>query len=85
MSWESLEPAQLQLGLGDPEPRIREQAARLAEPRITRDAPLLQAVLGLADDPDPMVRFQTALSLGECASGSPDDPGAGGHCRSRCR
>ena len=61
----SLQPAQLLLGLFDREPRVREQAARLAEPRIGRDNALLEGVLALADDPDPMVRFQVALTLGE--------------------
>jgi putative membrane-bound dehydrogenase-like protein len=60
-----LDPAQLHLGLQDPEPRVREQAVRLAQPWIADDAALLRWVLPLADDPDPMVRFQTALALGE--------------------
>jgi putative membrane-bound dehydrogenase-like protein len=67
---ESIGRPELILGLNDPEPRVREQSARLAEPRIARDPELLAAVLSLAADPDPMVRFQTALTLGEAG----DDP-----------
>jgi putative membrane-bound dehydrogenase-like protein len=60
-----LDPAQLHFGLQDPEPRVREQAVRLAQPWIADDAALLGWVLPLADDPDPMVRFQTAIALGD--------------------
>jgi len=55
-------------GLRDQEPRVREQAARLAERRIGHDPDLLAAVLPIAADPDPMVRFQVALTLGEASS-----------------
>ena len=71
--WDRSSALELILGLNDPEPRVREQSARLAEPRIARDAELLAVVLTLADDSDPMVRFQTALTLGE-ASGDPRTP-----------
>jgi putative membrane-bound dehydrogenase-like protein len=60
-----LDPAQLHLGLQDPEPRVREQAVRLAQPWIADDEAMLGWVLPLAADPDPMVRFQTALVLGD--------------------
>src|SRR5262249_15770036 len=49
----------------DPEPRVREQAAKLAERTIAGDQAVRARVMALADDPDPMVRFQTALSLGQ--------------------
>lgn len=62
---DSLGREDLILGLNDPEPRVREQSARLAEPRIAHDSRLLAALAALAVDPDPMVRFQTALALGE--------------------
>ena len=52
----------------DPEARVREQVARLAERRIAHDPEVLAAVLPMAGDPDPMVRFQVALTLG-AASG----------------
>jgi putative membrane-bound dehydrogenase-like protein len=48
----------------DVEPGVREQAARLAEGRISPGSPLLEPLLKLARDDDPMVRFQTAFSLG---------------------
>jgi putative heme-binding domain-containing protein len=60
----SLESGELIQGLQDPEPRVREQSTRLAERRISADESLLAQVLSLAADADPMVRFQTALSLG---------------------
>ena len=66
----ALDPAAISLGLDDPEPRVREQAIRLAETRLDREPALLTKVLVLADDPNPMVRFQLAFSLGE-ASTSP--------------
>jgi putative heme-binding domain-containing protein len=65
---DSLGAKQLVLGLNDPEPRVREQSAKLAERRIARDADLLGKLLPMADDPDPLVRFQVALSLGEAHS-----------------
>src|SRR5271157_459400 len=64
----ALPTALLTMGLRDPEARVREQAARLAERRIAYDPDLLAAVLPMADDPDPMVRFQVALTLGEATS-----------------
>jgi putative heme-binding domain-containing protein len=59
-----LEGRDLEPALTDAEPRLREQAARLAERRIAGDRRLFEAVLPLAGDPDPMVRFQVALTLG---------------------
>ena len=58
-------PHSIELGLADPEPRVREAAIRLAEARLEREPALLDKTLALADDPDPMVRFQLAFSLGE--------------------
>jgi len=69
---ESLDPDSVVLGLTDPEPRVREQAIRLAEGRFDRAPAVLTKLLALADDPDPMVRFQLAFSLGEAN----DDPRA---------
>ena len=51
-------------GLADPEPRVREATIRLAEDRFAHEPRLLDKSLALADDPDPMVRFQLAFSLG---------------------
>ncbi|HEX7900910.1 MAG TPA: PVC-type heme-binding CxxCH protein [Planctomycetota bacterium] len=46
--------------LDDPHPGVREQALQLAEKRPE----LLEKVAARADDPDPRVRWQAALSLG---------------------
>lgn len=48
----------------DPEARVREQGAKLAGTRRSGNTDLRDTLLGLANDPDSMVRFQTALSLG---------------------
>jgi putative membrane-bound dehydrogenase-like protein len=63
----ALDTSEIVQGLRDPEPRLREQAVKLAEPRLASDPGLLEVVLALADDADPMVRFQAALSLGEAS------------------
>ena len=47
------------------QPTVRQNAVRLSESELGRNAKLRGQVLALADDPDPHVRFQTALSLGE--------------------
>jgi putative heme-binding domain-containing protein len=60
-----LDPSTILLGLEDPEPRVREQAVRLAEGRLRGEPILLAKLLSMTDDPDPMVRFQLAFSLGE--------------------
>jgi len=51
----------------DPEPGVREQAAKLAEdrsPARNHNPQVHQHLIALAADPHPMVRFQAALSLG---------------------
>jgi putative membrane-bound dehydrogenase-like protein len=55
----------LSVALWDAEPRIRAHAVRLCEPRLGRSSALLVAVARLANDGDPLVRFQLALSLGD--------------------
>ncbi len=57
----SLDAASIELGLADPEPRVREAAIRLAEARLEHEPALLVQALALAGDPDPMVRFQLAF------------------------
>jgi len=47
------------------QPAVRQNAVLLAELRLTRSPKLRKQVLALSDDPDPHVRFQAALSLGE--------------------
>ena len=61
----ALDPAAISLCLDDPEPRVREQAVHLAEAQFGREPALLTKLLAMTDDPDPMVRFQLAFSLGE--------------------
>ncbi len=51
--------------LSDAAAGIREHAVRLAEARFAGSPALLERVLALSDDPQPRVRFQVALSLGE--------------------
>jgi putative membrane-bound dehydrogenase-like protein len=54
-------------GLRDGDPGVREQALRLAEPRLAASGLLRRAVVALADDADARVRFQLAFTLGEHA------------------
>ncbi|MFO0877786.1 MAG: PVC-type heme-binding CxxCH protein [Gemmataceae bacterium] len=54
--------------LKSPEAGLREQALRLAEPRLASSAKLREAATALADDPAARVRFQLAFSLGEMPS-----------------
>ncbi|WP_165066090.1 PVC-type heme-binding CxxCH protein [Paludisphaera rhizosphaerae] len=67
-----LDDSYIAMALADSEPRVRERAAKLAEGRIKTDRALISNVLPLADDADPMVRFQAALTLGDVN----DDPRA---------
>lgn len=60
----AIEPAQIVAGLKDAEPRVRENAVRLAEDLARQNAEVGKALLAMANDPDAMVRYQVALSLG---------------------
>src|SRR5262249_1725317 len=51
--------------LRDEHPGVRENAVQLSEPRLAGSARLQERLVALARDPDPRVRFQVALSLGE--------------------
>jgi putative membrane-bound dehydrogenase-like protein len=51
--------------LHDKNPGVREHAIQLAEPHLASSSVLTNELLKLADDPNPRVRFQCALSLGE--------------------
>lgn len=53
-------------GLADPHPQVRRHALRLSEPKLDKSASVRHLVLSLVADPDPVVQFQLALSLGEC-------------------
>jgi putative membrane-bound dehydrogenase-like protein len=50
--------------LDDPEAGIRENAVRLAEPRLTSNPNLVDKLVKMADDPDAKVRFQLLCTLG---------------------
>jgi putative membrane-bound dehydrogenase-like protein len=51
--------------VSDKHPGVRRHAVRLAEKLIARSPPLAEAVLKMADDPDPQVQVQLACTLGE--------------------
>jgi len=55
----------LMAGLSDISAGVREHAVRLAEPKMRTSPALLERILALASDPEPRVRFQVALTLGE--------------------
>src|SRR5262249_39739997 len=61
----ALDGALIERALKDSEPGVREQALRLADERVAASARLRAAVVALADDPSPRVRFQLAFTLGE--------------------
>ncbi|MGI9456320.1 MAG: PVC-type heme-binding CxxCH protein [Aeoliella sp.] len=56
---------ELEEALAAPSAGVREHAVRLAESRFEKNDLLLERVLALANDVNPRVRFQVALSLGE--------------------
>ena len=57
----------LEHGLRHPEPGVRQNALRLSETFFADSPKLRQLALRCATDPDPHVRFQAALSLGQIA------------------
>ena len=64
---EALETADIVSALRDRDAGIRENAVRLAEPRLRTSPVLVPDVIRLADDHNDRVRFQVALALGETA------------------
>jgi putative membrane-bound dehydrogenase-like protein len=56
----------LATALADAHPGVRENAIRLAEPRLERSARLREKVLALISDSEPRVRLQVAFAIGEC-------------------
>jgi putative membrane-bound dehydrogenase-like protein len=61
----SLGPGDVVSALDHPDPSVRRQAMTFAERWFDAETRLLDRVLALAADGDPMVRLQLALSLGE--------------------
>ena len=59
-----LDDALVLAALGDAEAGVRENALRLAEPRLARSPALVAKALGLAKDESAKVRFQLLASLG---------------------
>jgi putative membrane-bound dehydrogenase-like protein len=60
----ALQDPEIAAALKDADPGIRDHALRLAEPRLAGSRELRDAVLGLASEPNPRVRFQLAFTLG---------------------
>ncbi len=60
----ALEESHLKMALADRHPQVRRHAIRLAESRLDKSATLFRAARQLATDPELLVRFQLALSLG---------------------
>jgi putative membrane-bound dehydrogenase-like protein len=58
----ALTPELLARCLRDPAPEVRTLGLQLAEPRLAKSTDLADLVLQLANDPDPRVRYQTALT-----------------------
>ncbi|WP_171184525.1 PVC-type heme-binding CxxCH protein [Alienimonas chondri] len=63
-----LDEAAVLAGLRDEHPRVRTFALRLAE-RFPRSTPVREELTRLVDDPDPLVRFQLAFTIGEFPTG----------------
>jgi putative membrane-bound dehydrogenase-like protein len=59
-----LEDKVLQHALGDSSAGVRENAIRLAEPRMAPAPALVERMLSIESDPDPRVRFQLLCTLG---------------------
>jgi putative membrane-bound dehydrogenase-like protein len=60
----ALGPDDILAALADPESRVREHALRLAEPFCHDDARVQSRMEAMVGDPDPLVRYQLAFSLG---------------------
>lgn len=63
----SLEDALILDALADTHAGVRGNAVRLAEPRLEGSAELRAKIATLVDDPEPRVRLQVALAVGESA------------------
>jgi len=61
----ALDDDQISAAMKDSDPDVREHGIQLAESRLKHSPSLANRLLALADDPNPRVRFQCALSLGD--------------------
>jgi putative membrane-bound dehydrogenase-like protein len=59
-----LEPSVIGRALQDASPGVRENAIKLAELHLQRQVSLSERLVKMADDPDPRVRYQLLLTLG---------------------
>ncbi len=64
-SFEAVDEELLLFALAHSSPEVRENAIQVAESRLATMPRLLDRILALADDPNPRVRYQCALTLGE--------------------
>ncbi len=64
----ALEDGDVARALADSDPRVRVHALRLADTRLYGSDMLKGPAVKLADDPDPRVHFQAALTLGQAPS-----------------
>jgi len=64
-AYAALEPADVERAMRDADSRVREHALQLSEFFVKDAKPLAAGVVALAADPDPHVRFQAALTLGD--------------------
>jgi putative heme-binding domain-containing protein len=67
----ALEPADVLAALGDPDGHLRAHALRLAEPFAPSDDRIAGRIIAMTSDPDAMVRYQLAFSLGSLPGGQP--------------
>ena len=63
-----LEPPMIEAALRDDSPGVRENALKMAEARFEKSSELTAAALAMTGEPDPTVRYQLALTLGEVPS-----------------
>lgn len=61
---DAIDDQDIETALEHASPRVREQAIRVAENRLSSSRSVLERVMALSDDADSRVRLQTALALG---------------------
>lgn len=64
----ALDDASIAAAMGDAVPGVRENAVRLAEPRLGASATLASRLVAMADEPDARVRFVVLGALGSLAT-----------------